>query len=96
MQGKNKITQRRKSSDSERLAFWKLHSVVLADSFYKGEEPEQESLFGKNEAKLRALKKYKLFFPNRWPRSRETKSIEFESELELAENKLISFYCQNF
>ena len=73
----------------ELLALQKIYPVVVVSSPFEGEELIKLFVFGENEAMLRKLDKYKLLFPNRWPKSQETFSIDRECELERVESELL-------
>jgi hypothetical protein len=75
--------------DEGLLALRKLYPVVFSMFPNEGEKPQPVFVFGEDEAMLRNLKKYKLLFPRRWPKSHETVSINRETELERAQSELI-------
>ena len=75
--------------DEDLLTLRKLYPVVFSRFSEEGEKPRQVFVFGEDEAAFRILKKYKLLFPKRWPKSHETVSIVRETELERAESELI-------
>ena len=75
--------------DEDLLALRKLYPVVFSRFPEKGEKPRQVFVFGEEEVTFRILKKYKLLFPERWPKSHETVSIDREAQLEREESELI-------
>jgi len=74
--------------DEQLLALRKLYPVVFSMFTNEGEEPKRLFVFGEEESKLRCLAKYKLFFPNGWPKIHQSASIRLECELERAESEL--------